>query len=208
MEIKSLLALVLIIITYIGLALGYLPYFRMNRAGLTMVSVSLLLLIGIVDFQEAWKAIDIKPLVFLFSIMILNAHLRYTGFFSYIMKFCFSYVKSPLFLLITITFSSGLLSAFFLNDTLNDTMALMFTPLIYGVTISLNLKPKPYLLSLMLAVNTGNLMTPTGNPQNMIIATLSKLTFLDFLKVLWFPSFLLYPETHSLKTLPALDMAF
>lgn len=204
MEIKSLLALLLIIITYIGLTLGYLPYFRMNRAGLTMVSVSLLLLLGVVDFQEAWKAIDIKTLVFLFSIMILNAHQRYAGFFSYIMKFCFSYVKSPLFLLITITFSSGLLSAFFLNDT----MALMLTPLIYRVTRSLNLNPKPYLLSLMLAVNTGSLMTPTGNPQNMIIATLSKLTFLDFLKVVWFHSLLLYPETHSLKTLPALDMAF
>lgn len=115
--------------------------------------------------------------------MILNAHLRYAGFFSYIIRFCLSYVKSPLFLLI-----------------LNDTMALMLTPLIYGVTRSLNLNPKPYLLSLMLAVNTGSLMTPTGNPQNMIIATLSKLTFLDFLKVLWFPSLLLYPETRDLTS--------
>lgn len=53
MEIKSLLALLLIIITYIGLTLGYLPYFRMNRAGITIVSVSLLLLLGVVDFKEA-----------------------------------------------------------------------------------------------------------------------------------------------------------
>lgn len=212
---EKFLAFLIIGITYVGLALGHLPYFRMNRAGLTMVSVSLLLLLGVIDFEEAWQAIDGKTLVFLFGIMILNAHLGYAGFFSLVIQKAIKVAKSPFGLLVVVTLFSGLLSALFLNDT----MALMLTPIVYGMTRSLGLDPKPYLLSLMLAVNTGSMITPTGNPQNMVIASLSGLKFLDFIGDLLVPAllslllqilliYLLYPQVRSLNKLQSIEIAY
>jgi len=71
----------------------------------------------------------------------------------------------------------------------------------------------PYLLALMAGVNTGSLMTPTGNPQNILVASLSGMAYLDFLRALFPVAFLglalqvgllalLYPEARSLRPLP------
>jgi Na+/H+ antiporter NhaD/arsenite permease-like protein len=79
----------------------------------------------------------------------------------------------------------------------------------------LDLNPVPYLLALMGAVNTGSLMTPTGNPQNILVASLSGISYLGFLAALWPVALLglalqvlllalLYPEVRSLKPLPPL----
>jgi Na+/H+ antiporter NhaD/arsenite permease-like protein len=73
----------------------------------------------------------------------------------------------------------------------------------------------PYLLALMGAVNTGSLMTPTGNPQNILVASLSGISYLGFLSALWPVALLglalqvlllalLYPEVRSLRPLPPL----
>ncbi len=215
MEIKNLLASLVILLTYVGLTLGHLPFFRMNRAGIILVGVTILSLMGIINLKEAWQSIDAQTLVFLFGIMILNAHLGYAGFFGFSMQALLRYARSPLALLCIISFSSGLLSAFFLNDT----MALMLTPLVYGVVKALKLNPNPYLLALMFSVNTGSLMTPTGNPQNILIASISGLSFVTFIKNLWIVSLFglllqililtfIYPEVRSLKPLPPLEMTF
>lgn len=215
MEIKNLLASFVILLTYVGLTLGHLPFFRMNRAGIILVGVTILSLMGIINLKEAWQSIDAQTLVFLFGIMILNAHLGYAGFFGFSMQVLLRYARSPLALLCIISFSSGLLSAFFLNDT----MALMLTPLVYGVVKALKLNPNPYLLALMFSVNTGSLMTPTGNPQNILIASISGLSFVTFIKNLWIVSLFglllqililtfIYPEVRSLKPLPPLEMTF
>lgn len=56
-------------------------------------------------------------------------------------------------------------------------------------------------------------MTPTGNPQNILVASLSGMAYLDFLRALFPVAFLglalqvgllalLYPETRSLRPLP------
>ncbi|MFX7586120.1 SLC13 family permease, partial [Acinetobacter baumannii] len=66
-----------------------------------------------------------------------------------------------------------------------DTMALLLTPLVLSLTWSLGLNPVPYLLALMAAVNTGSLMTPTGNPQNIVVASLSGISYLGFVSALW-----------------------
>lgn len=47
----------------------------MNRAGVALVGASFLVLLGVLDLQEAWQALDPETLIFLFGIMVLNAHL-------------------------------------------------------------------------------------------------------------------------------------
>ncbi|AEV15328.1 Transporter, arsenite-antimonite (ArsAB) efflux [Thermus sp. CCB_US3_UF1] len=208
---QEALSLLVLSLTYLGLALGGLPGYRMNRAGVALVGASFLLLLGTLDLEAAWQALDAKTLVFLFGVMVLNAHLAYAGFFGLAAERLLGLARTPLALLVLLTLGAGGLSALFLNDT----MALLLTPLVLALTRGLGLNPVPYLLALMGAVNTGSLLTPTGNPQNILVASLSGLAYLDFVRALWLPALLglllqvvllafLYPEVRSRKPLPPL----
>lgn len=72
--------------------------------------------------------------------------------------------------------ASGILSALFLNDTI----VLMMTPIVLDVTRALRRNPLPYLIGLAVAANVGSTATITGNPQNIIIGSASKISYLDF----------------------------
>jgi Na+/H+ antiporter NhaD/arsenite permease-like protein len=74
---------------------------------------------------------------------------RSAGFFTQALLVLLSITPSPLGLLITLTFGSGILSAFFLNET----SALVFTPLTLSLTQVLGLNPN--LLAITGATNIG-----------------------------------------------------
>jgi Na+/H+ antiporter NhaD/arsenite permease-like protein len=176
----NVLRFIVIGLTYIGLGLGYLPGLRMNRASIALVGASLLMALGVLDLKEAWDAIDYKTLIFLFSMMIISANLAYSGFFQLVLDIVMRFTKSPFGLLVVLTFGSGILSAFFLNDTI----ALILTPLTLGLAQALKLNPIPYLLALAGATNLGSVATLSGNPQNILIGSFSGISYLDFAKVL------------------------
>ncbi|MBD2508401.1 anion transporter [Nostoc muscorum FACHB-395] len=195
-----------IIITYIGLGLGYLPGLRMNRATIAIVGAAFLMALGVLDLPAAWGAIDYKTLIFLFGMMIISANLAASGFFQLALDYTIRRIHSPFGLLVVLTFGSGILSALFLNDTI----ALILTPLVVGITQLLKLKPIPYLLALAGATNLGSVATLSGNPQNILIGSFSGISYLDFAKaltplalicltiqvgLLWW----LYPEVRSLR---------
>ncbi|MDZ8096928.1 MAG: anion transporter [Nostoc sp. DedQUE05] len=201
---------IIIGLTYIGLGLGYLPGLRMNRASIALVGASLLMAFGVLDLKEAWQAIDYKTLIFLFGMMVISTNLAYAGFFQLTLDTVTHFTRSPLGLLIVLTFGSGILSAFFLNDTI----ALILTPLVLGLTQTLNLNPIPYLLALAGATNLGSVATLSGNPQNILIGSFSGISYLDFAKaltpialvslliqigLLWW----LYPDVRSTKSCPS-----
>ncbi|PMB47839.1 anion transporter [Fischerella thermalis CCMEE 5205] len=167
-------------LTYLGLALGYLPGLRMNRAAIALAGSAFLIALGVVNLQEAWQAIDPTTIVFLLSMMVVNANLTYAGFFPQALSLLLRFTRSPLGILIALTFGSGILSAFFLNDTL----ALIFTPLVLSLTQALRLNPIPYLLAIAGATNIGSVATLSGNPQNILIGSFSGVHYLDFMRVM------------------------
>lgn len=170
------LILSIIIITLFGIAVGSLPKLRMNRATIALVGATVLIIVGALNLEDAYKAIDINTIILLFSMMILNINLRLSGFFKIITSKIISLANTPKQLLALIIFSSGLLSALFLNDTI----VIMFTPLILDITFSLKRNPIPYLIALATSANVGSVATIVGNPQNMIIGMFSKIPFVDF----------------------------
>ncbi|MBF2004655.1 MAG: anion transporter [Chlorogloeopsis fritschii C42_A2020_084] len=167
-------------LTYLGLALGYVPGFRMNRATIALVGSSCLITLGVLSLQQAWDAIDSTTIVFLLSMMVINANLSYAGFFPQVLSLLLRFTRSPLGILIALTFGSGILSAFFLNDTL----VLIFTPFTISLTQALRLNPIPYLLAMAGATNIGSVATLSGNPQNILIGSFSGIGFLDFMRAL------------------------
>ena len=66
-----------------------------------------------------------------------------------------------------VIFSSGVLSAFLVNDTI----CLVMTPLVLELVTRLNRDPIPYFLAIATASNIGSVATVTGNPQNIIIGS-------------------------------------
>ena len=202
----SILACFVLVLTYTGLGLGYLPGWRMNRATIAVVGAAALIALGVLDLRAAWQAIDYKTLIFLFGMMVISANLAVSGFFALSLDYLMRYVRSPFGLIIVLTFAGGILSALFLNDTI----ALILTPLVVTLTSSLNLNPIPYLLALAGATNLGSVATLSGNPQNILIGSFSGISYLEFAKTLtplamvslliqicylWW----LYPEIRSTK---------
>ena len=75
------LTTLIIIVTYIGIAIGSLPYLRVNRTTIALIGVGLLLALGLLSFDAIGPLLEINTLVLLFGMMIINANLQLSGFF-------------------------------------------------------------------------------------------------------------------------------
>ncbi len=168
--------IIIVAITFIGIAIGKLPVIKTNRTTISLMGVALLIFTNQVDFSKIQTYIDFDTIILLFSMMIINANLKMAGFFVVIDHSLSRLIKTPRTFLALEIFTVGILSALFLNDTI----CLMFTPFIITLVFNLNRNPFPYLVALATAANLGSVATLTGNPQNMIIGVASGIPYLDF----------------------------
>src|SRR5439155_21541277 len=79
-------------------------------------------------------------------------------------------------LLLAVSATSGLFSAFIENNTIR----LLHAPLVLKVTHSMGRNPLPYLLAVAMASNIGSTATITGNPQNIMIGSFSHIPYSSF----------------------------
>jgi len=175
-----LTALIILLLTYLIIGVQKLPRVHISRAAGALLGAVAMPLLGVLTPQEAYAAIDFDTIVFLLGMMIIVAYLEISGFFEVLELFILKRARSRTGLLALVIASSGLLSAIFMNDTI----CLMFTPVLVRLTQRLELPPAPYLIALATAANIGSTMTLIGNPQNMLIGIRSKIAFLDFLAAL------------------------
>ncbi|HWI27542.1 MAG TPA: anion transporter [Stellaceae bacterium] len=166
--------------TYVVIALGRVPGLRLDRAGAALVGASLMVAVGALTPAEAYRAIDLDTIALLLGMMILVANLRFAGFFHLAAHWIARHARHPLALLFGVTFVSGGLSAFLVNDT----VCLMLTPLVAELTLRLRRNPVPYLLALAMSSNIGSTATITGNPQNIMIGSFSHIAYGDFARAL------------------------
>jgi Na+/H+ antiporter NhaD/arsenite permease-like protein len=169
-------ALLIFAATFVVLAIGRFPGLRIDRAGAAIVGASLMVASGTLRFDEALRAVDWATIVLLLGMMIVVANLHLSGFFRLVAARVVEHAHSPKMLLAGIIGVSGVLSAFFVNDT----MCIVLTPLVVHVTLALNRNPVPYLLAVALAANAGSVAAITGNPQNMMIGALSGIPYPKF----------------------------
>lgn len=160
-------------LTLVGVALGSYPGLRMNRATIALVGATVVVVLGAMSLEQAYRAVDWSTILLLFSMMVLNINLRLAGFFRIVSAHVVGFARTPRQLLFLIIVVSGVLSAVFLNDT----VVLMFTPLLVELLKSLRRHPVPYLVALATAANVGSAATIIGNPQNMLIGMVSKISF-------------------------------
>jgi Na+/H+ antiporter NhaD/arsenite permease-like protein len=112
--------------TYLVLAIGRLPGFRVDRTGAAIIGATLMVALNVVTVADAVAAINTDTILLLFGMMIVVANLRLSGFFALVSEWVVQHAHRPLMLLVMIVAVSGVLSAFFVNDT----MCLVLTPLV------------------------------------------------------------------------------
>ncbi len=165
-------------VTYIGLAIGKFPWLRIDRAGIAFVGAILMLGTGVlsVDQAVATDSIDFKTIFLLFGMMMVVGVLRLSGFFEQLAGTALRYLHSPKGLLAATIGTSGLLSAFLINDV----VCVALTPLVIGLARRLRFDPIPHLIGLATAANIGSTGTITGNPQNIYIGSHSGISYFRF----------------------------
>lgn len=167
-------------VTLIGVAIGRYPMLQMNRATIALVGATFLVAMGALTLEEAYAAVDWNTILLLFGMMVLNVNLRMSGFFHLATARVLAFAATPRRLLALLIAVSGLFSAVFLNDTI----VLVFTPLVLDMALALRRNPLPYLVALVAAANIGSVATITGNPQNMLVGISSGIGFVTFTREL------------------------
>src|SRR3989454_11272849 len=172
-----LVALVAFVGTYLGLGLGRVPGLRVDRTGIAIIGAAVMVVGGVIRWDQAVAAVDAHTLVLLFGMMVVTAYLRLSGFFARVTAWMARRAPPPAWLLAALVVTSGALSALFVNDA----VCLVLAPLVLDLTRRLDLPPRAYLIALATASNVGSVAALTGNPPNMLIGSFSGLSYRSFL---------------------------
>ncbi|MFB3916127.1 MAG: SLC13 family permease [Terriglobales bacterium] len=175
-EAKIFAAYAIFLASYLVFAIGKFPGMKIDRPGAAIVGAVLMVAFRIVAPGETLRFIDFSTIVLLFSMMLIVAYLHLAGFFDWITELVVTRLR-PRHLLPTVIFTSGVLSAFFVNDII----CLVMVPFVLVATRRLAVQPLPYLLAVATASNIGSVATITGNPQNMLIGSFSHMGYRHFL---------------------------
>ena len=168
--------ILIFLVTYFLIAAQRVPGLHLNRPAAALLGAVAMVLFGGLPLREAYAAVDLDVLVFLLGVMLLVAHLELGGFFEQAAAWLLTHAHTPRRLLVYLTVGSGLLSAFFVNDT----VCLVLVPVVLAALGPLDVRPAPYLLGLGMGSNVGSLLTFTGNPQNMLVGLWSGIPFARF----------------------------
>ncbi len=144
------------------------------------------LLTGQISPYDAAGAVNLDVMIFLAGMFVIGESMQESGYLLHLSYRIFRRAETMDQLLLLILFGAGLLSALLMNDTL----AIIGTPLVLYFARTLGVSSKLLLLSLAFAVTTGSAMSPIGNPQNLLIAVNGNLAdpFSVFLHYLLLPT--------------------
>lgn len=87
-------------LTLVGVAVGRWPWLKMNRATIALVEATLLIALGILPLERAYRAVDWNTIVLLLGMMILNVNLRLAGFFHLVTSRVVRLARTPRRLLV------------------------------------------------------------------------------------------------------------
>ncbi len=141
---------------------------------------------GAIAPAAALRAIDPDVMLFLFGMFVIGQALEQSGYLSRLAYRTFNRARSADALILLILFGVGGASALLMNDTL----AIVGTPVVLMLAREHRMQPKVLLLALAFAVTIGSVASPIGNPQNLLIAVHSELPnpFVTFFQYLAVPS--------------------
>ncbi|MEM3159310.1 MAG: SLC13 family permease [Nitrososphaera sp.] len=131
-----------------------------------LIGAALMVGLQVTSIQGAYDAVNLEVIAFLFGMFSIVSALERAGVLKMIAMKMLSWARTPSQLLMAFVVGMGVLSAFLVNDTI----ALLGIPLAIHVAKHAGIKPAVLLLALAFGITVGSVMTPIGNPQNLLIA--------------------------------------
>ncbi|MBR5328647.1 MAG: ArsB/NhaD family transporter [Firmicutes bacterium] len=150
---------------------------KLHRATVALAGGVIMILTGIISFEEGVEAIDFNTLGILLGMMLFVAVVKESGLFEYMAIKAAKAAKGDpwkimaLFMVITAVFSA------FLD---NVTTVLLVGPMTISICRMIKTNPVPFLITQILASNIGGTATLIGDPPNIMIGSAAKFSFLDF----------------------------
>lgn len=181
---QSAIILVVFFLTYFGMALGTLPWLRLDRPGIGLAGVILLLATEAVTMDDVASSIDFQTLVLLFALMVISAQFAASGFHDLCAARLAQASTRPAVLLgLTVAVCGGLSSV--LAD---DIVIFALVPLLIADLEQRGLDPRPFVIAAAASANVGSSATIIGSPQNILLGEFGGLDFLTFLGVCGLPA--------------------
>ncbi|VAH97816.1 unnamed protein product [Triticum turgidum subsp. durum] len=153
------------------------PFMPVGRTAGSLLGAMLMVLFRVISPEDAYAAIDLPIIGLLFGTMVVSIFLERADMFKYLGNLLQWKSRGPKDLLFRVCIVSAIASALFTNDT----CCVVLTEFILKVARQNNLPPQPFLLALATSSNIGSAATPIGNPQNLVIAVESGISFGQFL---------------------------
>jgi len=178
-------ALVIFIATYVFLIGAEIPFLKLDRPGGAVAGGVAMVALGVLTPAQVYRdAINWDTLVLLLGMMVITSVMARAQIFRWVSWAALRRAHGPQMLLAILVLVAGALSALLVNDTI----CVMCTPLVVALVDAAALPALPYLLGLAFASNAGSVATLTGNPQNMLIGTLSGISYARFSRALLLPA--------------------
>lgn len=139
-----------------------------------------------ISLRRAWESINYEIIFFLVGMFIVGEALYKSGYLSKIAYRFFNKANSTDKLLLYIIYLMGFFSAILMNDTI----AIIGTIIVIQFSRDHKIPAKILLLALAYSITIGSVMSPIGNPQNLVIASNSAFIdpFINFIKYLFIPT--------------------
>lgn len=181
-----IIPILVLAIIFVLVAIRQIGKFRLEIWQIMLFGAAVVLIIGQISPLNAIKSVNLNVMLFLFGMFVVGQALEESGYLSHISYKIFKNAKSADQLLLFILFGMGIASAFLMNDTI----AIIGTPVVLLLAKKHCLPAKPLLLALAFAVTIGSVMSPIGNPQNLLIALNGGIDnpFITFLVLLFIPT--------------------
>ena len=150
---------------------------RIHRTIAALLGGFLMILIGIVDQEEAFHSIDFNVIFLLAGMMMIANILSETGLFQWI---AIQAVKlgrrDPFRIMVLLSLVTAIASA----GLDNVTVVVLIAPVTLYVASNLGVSPIPLLIAEVLASNIGGASTLIGDPPNILIGSAAKIDFITF----------------------------
>ncbi|KAK4794738.1 hypothetical protein SAY86_012732 [Trapa natans] len=153
------------------------PLLPVGRTAGSLLGGTLMVIFQVSTPDQAYASIDLQVLGLLFGTMVVSIYLERADLFKYLGKLLSWRSKGAKDLLCRVCLISAISSALFTNDT----SCVVLTEFVLKIARQHDLPPRPFLLALASGANIGSSATPIGNPQNLVIAVQSKISFGVFL---------------------------
>lgn len=176
MTFQSVAGVILFLAVWLLLLKNRWVQLPIGRAVATAAGAVGYVMLGILSAEEAAAAINLPTLILLTGCMFISGYMELLGLYER-MKSLMTASGSPTALLFKTSLVTAVASALLTNDT----VCVIFTPVVGRIAASKRLNPAPFLLAVATSANIGSACSPIGNPQNIIVALASGLTFLQFL---------------------------